>query len=152
MNVMAAAPLEPTSGDDHRHLGIAADNGARALAIFQILQSHREQGASAKLVISAGVDPLRSVRCPRPAPAAVVVVVVIKEWRAYESKAIMAEKSTVSKSEPRKPGREPRMHKMCTREPAPAEVHAHCAEMRPSAHTTGMHAPSHATAAAGLYW
>jgi hypothetical protein len=65
----------------------------------------------------------------------------------------MAEKSTVSKSEPRKPGREPRMHKMRPREPAPAEAHAaaHCPEMRPSTHTTGMHAPSHAAATAGLY-
>jgi hypothetical protein len=42
---------------------------------------------------------------------------------------------------------------MRPREPAPAEAHAaaHGPEMRPSTRTTGMHAPSHAAAAAGLY-
>jgi hypothetical protein len=66
---------------------------------------------------------------------------------------MMAEKSMVSKGEPRRPGREPLMHKMRTREirsrePVPAETHAaaHGAEMRPSAHTASMHTPSHTTA------
>jgi hypothetical protein len=65
----------------------------------------------------------------------------------------MVEKSMVSKSEPRRPGWEPLMHKMGTREirtrePVPAETHAaaHGAEMRPSAHTAGMHTPSHTAA------
>jgi hypothetical protein len=62
---------------------------------------------------------------------------------------MMAEKSTVSKGEPRMPGREPGMRKMRTREPAPAEARA--AEMRPSAHSTDMHAPSHAAATTSLY-
>jgi hypothetical protein len=58
----------------------------------------------------------------------------------------MAEKPMVSEAEPRKPRREPSMHKMRTREPAPAEAHAaaHGAEMHSSGHTAGMHAPSHA--------
>jgi hypothetical protein len=63
---------------------------------------------------------------------------------------MMAEKSMVSKGEPRRPGREPLMHKMRTREirtrkPVPAETHAaaHGAEMRPSTHTAGMHASAH---------
>jgi hypothetical protein len=60
--------------------------------------------------------------------------------------AIMAEKPMVSEAEPRKLRREPSMHKMRTREPAPAEAHAaaHGAEMHSSGHTAGMHAPSHA--------
>jgi hypothetical protein len=46
-----------------------------------------------RLVISAGADPLRSVRCPRCTPAAIVVGGV-QEGRAYERnsiEAIMAE-------------------------------------------------------------
>jgi hypothetical protein len=60
--------------------------------------------------------------------------------------AIMAEKPMVPEAEPRKPRREPSMHKMRTREPAPAEAHAaaHGAEMHSSGYTAGMHAPSHA--------
>jgi len=52
-----------------------------------------------------------------------------------QMKAIMAEKPMVSEAEPRKPRREPSMHKMRTREPAPAEAHA-------AAHGAEMHAPS----------
>src|ERR1700733_14900863 len=135
---MAAAPLEPTSGGDHRHPVIAADSGARPPTISRSFTSHRDRGASAKLVISADVDPLRSVRCQRPAPAAVVVIAfVIKDWRAYESKARMAEKFAGPKGTPRRPVRELGRHKMRPGYPSLGEARA--VEMRPSAHSTDMH-------------
>jgi hypothetical protein len=60
--------------------------------------------------------------------------------------AIMAEKPMVPEAGPRKPGREPGMRKMRTREPAPAEAHAaaHTAGMHTASHAATMHAPSHA--------
>jgi hypothetical protein len=75
-----------------------------------------------RLAVSAGVGPLRPAGCPRCTPATIVVGGV-QEGRAYERKsieAIMAEKPMVSETEPRKPRRESCMHKMRTREPAPA--------------------------------
>jgi hypothetical protein len=148
MNVMAAANWNlPATTIDIWSLLRAAGRGARSGNSPDPLRPTETMYAE-RLVISAGVDPLRSVRCPRCTPTAIVVGGV-QEGRAYERKAIeaiMAEKPMVSEAEPRKPRREPSMHKMRTREPAPAEVHAAArgAEMHSSGHTAGMHAPSHA--------
>jgi hypothetical protein len=146
MNVMAAANWNlPATTIDIWSLLRAA---GRTLRQFSRSLTPTETIYAERLVISAGVDPLRSVRCPRCTPAAIVVGGV-QEGRAYERKAIeaiMAEKPVVSEAEPRKPRREPSMHKMRTREPAPAEAHAAArgAEMHSSGNTAGMHAPSHA--------
>jgi hypothetical protein len=124
MNVMAAANWNlPATTIDIWSLLRAA---GRTLRQFSRSLTPTETMYAERLVISAGVDPLRSVRCPRCTPAAIVVGGV-QEGRAYERKAIeaiMAEKPVVSEAEPRKPRREPSMHKMRTREPAPAEAHA----------------------------
>ena len=133
MNVMAAANWTwrrpSTSGPCSERRGARSSNYPDPLRPTGSMYAER-------LVISAGADPLRSVRCPRCTPAAIVVGGV-QEGRAYERKsieAIMAEKPMVSETEPRKPRRESCMRKMRTREPAPAEAHA-------AAHGAEMHAP-----------
>lgn len=101
---------------------------------FQILYLTRRSNAE-RLVVSASIDPVQSIRCPHPAPA-VIVVAGVKERPAYERKAIEAvvvEKAVVVEAKPR----EARMYKMPAGEPGPSEVHS-------SAHTAKAHAPAHA--------
>jgi hypothetical protein len=109
---------------------------------FQILYLTQRSRAE-RLVVSADIDPVQSIRCPHPAPA-VIVVAGVKERPAYERKAIEAmvvEKSVVVEAKPR----EAWMAKMRASEPGPCEVHspAHTCETHAPAHAAEMHSAAH---------
>src|SRR6476661_1101742 len=96
-----------------------------------------QRSSAERLVVSADVGPLQPIRCPHPAPAAIVIAGV-KERRPYERKAIeamVAEKAVVPEAEPR----ETWMPKMSAGETGSCEVHSPASETHAAAHAAEMH-------------